>query len=683
MTVSLPKLISIESSESPTFTSEMRDANPGLYEFTWFEGVIPKNYHAPEESDLGSAGGKYARGLFSALYDIRANIDQGLEYAAQRGFQFYNMDPRYPDKAYTLSTKEIAEYLRIADTETLTGYYTWDPSTIIGIKGKKATGEGIQTNKQDIDYAQIFSKTSLPQFMSTDQKALAAFYNNNDDLIELLSRDQRISDENFARSFIAGALPDQLKKVSSDETGLDDILALDISKYNIDGSNPFNGDSIKQALKDGRLFQVDYNFMKDMKPGTYKSKTYNAGNPFNKPHGPSLKKYVYGATGYFIVPKSDTESNPIWCVAIQVKDNSVNNVLVQPKDAWSWLIAKGMLNASHYTYHEGVGHLGFTHLVNESVVTAMRRTMPIKHPIYHLLNKHFEGTRNINHLAFDSLIQPDASVDRLVGAQINDDASGHKDTVWGLIAERRANFNFKDNYLENKISQNGLEGIPEYPYRDDGRKIWSAIKKWVTQYVEHYYDDSKTDGSSSKYPVAYDQELQTWAALVSSTEPNVGGGLKGFGTDGKITSTSELIDICTMIIFTASAQHAAVNFTQKTDMIYLPAAPLSGFLSLEDFTKKSVGSHTKEDYLRFLPPLDVAFVQCSMLEMLGSVFHTQLGYYDDNIGSRVKPYFTDEAIRAYNSDFQDEINDRNESKFRSRHPYLAMLPSRLPQSINI
>ena len=94
--------------------------------------------------------------------------------------------------------------------------------------------------------------------------------------------------------------------------------------------------------------------------------------------------------------------------------------------------------------------------------------------------------------------------------------------------------------------------------------------------------------------------------------------------------------------------------------------------------------------MQFLPPIDVAMVQCSMLEMLGSIFHTKLGYYDDKMGAQVVPYFKDPAIVAFNKTFQEElavveetINERNEGSYRSEWPYLTMLPTRIPQSINI
>ena len=40
---------------------------------------------------------------------------------------------------------------------------------------------------------------------------------------------------------------------------------------------------------------------------------------------------------------------------------------------------------------------------------------------------------------------------------------------------------------------------------------------------------------------------------------------------GPVTSRAQLVDICTMVMFTSSAQHAAVNFPQKDIMAFAPA----------------------------------------------------------------------------------------------------------------
>ena len=68
-----------------------------------------------------------------------------------------------------------------------------------------------------------------------------------------------------------------------------------------------------------------------------------------------------------------------------------------------------------------------------------------------------------------------------------------------------------------------------------------------------------------------------------------------------------------------------------------------------------------------------------ILYFLGSVYYTRLGDYGDG-------YFTEPVIQDHLANFkqelleiEEEINERN----KTRTPYEFLLPSRIPQSINI
>jgi len=77
--------------------------------------------------------------------------------------------------------------------------------------------------------------------------------------------------------------------------------------------------------------------------------------------------------------------------------------------------------------------------------------------------------------------------------------------------------------------------------------------------------------------------------------------------------------------------------------------------------------------------LDRAKSQLDILYLLGSVYYTRLGDYGDD-------YFNDPVIQNHLDKFkqelikiEEEINERN----KTRTPYEFLLPSRIPQSINI
>ena len=111
-------------------------------------------------------------------------------------------------------------------------------------------------------------------------------------------------------------------------------------------------------------------------------------------------------------------------------------------------------------------------------------------------------------------------------------------------------------------------------------------------------------------------------------------------------------------------------------MTYMPNMALAGY---RPAPQTSIGI-TEADYFELLPPLSQAETQMNMTYLLGSIYHTQLGEYGDR-------YFTDIRVVELLRKFQDrlrkielEINARNETRFTH---YDVLLPSRIPQSINI
>ena len=137
--------------------------------------------------------------------------------------------------------------------------------------------------------------------------------------------------------------------------------------------------------------------------------------------------------------------------------------------------------------------------------------------------------------------------------------------------------------------------------------------------------------------------------------------MNNIGAGNRISTLAQLVELVTMVCFTASAQHAAVNYPQGTVMTYAPAMPLAGYTpSPVTQEGSSVG-----DYLKLLRPLEGAELQMEILYLLGSVYFTRLGDYGDN-------YFPDPVIKNH-------LVQRNQT----RTPYEFLLPSKIPQSINI
>ena len=219
--------------------------------------------------------------------------------------------------------------------------------------------------------------------------------------------------------------------------------------------------------------------------------------------------------------------------------------------------------------------------------------------------------------------------------------------------------------LPRTFSARGVDDpelLPVYPYRDDSLLYWEAIRQWVSEYLAVWYrTQADLDG---------DHELGAWFAELKAFD---GGRVPGLSSE--IGTLDYLIDVATLVVFTSSVQHAAVNFPQYDLMSYAPNMPLACYAPRP---KRKTGA-TEADYLKMLPPLDQAEYQLALGYVLGSVHYTTLGDYG-------RGHFRNRRVDDPLKTFQrrlGEIKKTIERRNRKRRPYRFLLPSGIPQSINI
>jgi len=445
-------------------------------------------------------------------------------------------------------------------------------------------------------------------------------------------------DEVFAYTRVAGYNPVMIERVTS----LGDRFPVTDEHYQaVMGTD----DSLAAAGQEGRLYLADYKILSGVINGTY----------------PHEQKYVYAPLALFALPKGSDTTRLLRPVAIQCGQTpGPDYPIVTPNSGkYAWLFAKTVVQIADANIHEAVTHLARTHLLVGVFAIATARQLPNTHPLRILLHPHFDSTLAINNAAQRILIAPGGGVDRLLSPSID---SSRVLAVLGLQS-----YGFNNAILPKQFQQRGVDDpnlLPVYPYRDDALLVWDAIHQWVSDYLNLYYPTDET--------IHKDIALQTWAAEISAYD---GGRIPDFGEDGGIKTLNYLIDATTLIIFTASAQHAAVNFPQKDLMGYAAAIPLAGYLPASTL-KREV---TEQDYLNLLPPLDQAQRQYNLLSLLGSVYYNKLGEYKQG-------YFTDEKVKPLLQAFQSHLQQvENTIKERNLHrpAYEYLLPSKIPQSINI
>ncbi|MBY0512807.1 MAG: hypothetical protein K2P78_02730 [Gemmataceae bacterium] len=438
-------------------------------------------------------------------------------------------------------------------------------------------------------------------------------------------------DETFAELRLAGPNPMMIRRVDA----VDSRFPVTDAHFQV----ALPGDTLAAAGAEGRLFLVDYRELDGLETAL-------------APGG--QQKYLYAPLALFAVNKATKKLTPI---AIQCKQRpGPDNPVFTPDDGYNWRIAKTVVEIDDGNYHEAVTHLGHTHLTIEPFAVAAHRRLAANHPLKVLLNPHFDGTLAINHLARTKLISPDGVVARLLGGSI--------DAVLGLSARGVQSQLFRDRMPPHELRNRGVadaDTLPHYPYRDDALLHWEAIREWVASYLRCFY--------RSDAEVAADPEVAGWLTEVAAKD---GGRINGVAP---ARTFGELVDVTSLVIFTASTQHAAVNFPQYDVMSYVPAMPLAGYAPAP--TAKT--GATEADYLAQLPPRDQAILQMNTGYMLGDVHYTKLGQYGDD-------YFGEPRVDELAGRFADRmvaVEKTIVGRNQTRRPYPFLVPSGVPQSINI
>lgn len=327
--------------------------------------------------------------------------------------------------------------------------------------------------------------------------------------------------------------------------------------------------------------------------------------------------------------------------------------VVRPADN-AWVLVRQAVQIADAIDHELRAHLAQTHFVSELVAIATHHCLCERHPLHALLAPHFTGTAFINDNARSTLIAAGGAVERVFAGEIG---SSRDFAVSALKSMELGNL-----AMPRRFELSGTTDLVDYPFRDDALSVWHEIRRWVHEYCAIYY--------GGEPELQADGELQDWFRALAS--PVSAGGVPGCP---KPTELSALEDLLTIVIFNASAQHAAVNFPQWTDMSFAPAFAGAAWAALPS-SATTVG--TQAAWLALLPPRRLALEQAEVLYTLGGVKYALLGEY---------PRFADARAEAAANRFrlrlaalEEELADRDLAR-PTQYPHLR--PSAIPRSVNI
>uniref|UniRef100_A0A3B3HEI2 Lipoxygenase domain-containing protein n=1 Tax=Oryzias latipes TaxID=8090 RepID=A0A3B3HEI2_ORYLA len=304
--------------------------------------------------------------------------------------------------------------------------------------------------------------------------------------------------------------------------------------------------TLRTEMKKGNIYLSDYNILDGVETNTINGRKQFLAAPLVLFH---KNKY-----------------NEMMPIAIQLKQKpGKDNPIFFPTDSeYDWLLAKTYVKSADFNLHELNFHLLRTHLLAEVFAVSLQRNLPRVHPVFKLLIRHTRYTLQINFLARNLLISK-------IGTVTLYTASGGKG-ILTLLDRSVSSMTYRSLCIPDDIADRGLEDVPNFYYRDDGLKLWNImhrllffwalVKSFVHDILSFYY---KNDGM-----VQNDAELQNWIQEIFEN---------GFlrrsetGIPQKFTTVAELVKFVTMVMFTCSAQHAAVNTGQYDLYGWMPNGP--------------------------------------------------------------------------------------------------------------
>jgi arachidonate 15-lipoxygenase len=470
-----------------------------------------------------------------------------------------------------------------------------------------------------------------------------------------------MTDARFAEQRLSGANPGAIKKLT---------LRTIPSTLDTEQLESKLGSDIATLISTRQLYFVDHTeILKDVQNGELTI-------PLPQPIGDlPISKFLPKAIALFEwVNEGDVrqKAGKLVPVAIQVdtSDTAGSAIFVPEDDNWNgkdnflWTIAKICFSITDANAHEMHTHLGIHHFAQEAFGAITPRQLATNHPLFLLLKPHLRFLVFNNKQGIEKLVQASGPVDILLAGNLESsmNIAINATKTWSLA------HSFEDDLTSRGV--NDKTELPHYPYRDDGKLIWQAIHDFVEEYLNLYYPGAAD--------ISGDVELQAWAAELASTSDS-GGNINGMPT--KIDTLTQLIDIATMIIFTNSAGHSAINFPQFPYMGFSPNMPLAAYADHRAFMgAKSRDVGQQMAFLQvFLPRQFTAALQIGITNALSAFHFDELGDYGDIFGdvqAKQAVYKFGQALQ----DIEQRIVARNRSRFV---PYQYLQPTEILNSASI
>lgn len=416
--------------------------------------------------------------------------------------------------------------------------------------------------------------------------------------------------------------------------------------------NPVQGEEInlETALQANRLYILDYQVFDDILPAELEDQ---------------LGRYIQAPICLLYVDDHQ-QLIPI-AIQLQYQNESAKekvNRIITPKSKDEWLAAKIAVSSADAAYQGIISHLLYTHLIIEPCGVSTYRKLSPQHIVYQLLKPHYFNTFAINNMARSTFLGRGGFFD-VTGSLGYTGSNELLNRAYNGYQDKFPRLDFYKLALPYNLQSRDVAKLPNYYYRDDAILIWDAIQKYVSDILQSHY---KSDAD-----IINDQELQAWKEELI-TKGNIKGLLPP-EKDNQLNTVDDLISIATIIVFTATAQHAAVNFGQYDYAAWIPNNPFALYQPFQN-GKEPI------PVIKLLPNRFDSIQQIILVKVLTIA----PPYSSKSLLSLINP-FSDDLDRQIFDQFQSNLQ-QIETHLSTRNaslskPYVYLLPSRIPQSIAI
>ncbi|KAM3869033.1 polyunsaturated fatty acid lipoxygenase ALOX15B [Diretmus argenteus] len=402
-----------------------------------------------------------------------------------------------------------------------------------------------------------------------------------------------------------------------------------------------DGSSLEQELKKGTIYLLDYEMLD--------------GVPANEING---KPAFIAAPLCLLHLNQQGELMPI-AIQLQQTPGPQNPVFLPSDPVCDWLLAKMWVHSADFQYHQVVSHYLKTHMLAELCCGATIRQLPEVHPVHQLLMPHVKMSLQINYQARVSLLAPGGAFDKAI-------ACGLK-AFPVLLSQASARIQYRSLCVPDDLADRGLDHLPQCYYAQDALRVWDTLHRFVVRWMDLYYHGDED--------VQQDSELQHWIREIHSHGfPQV----QDSGLPQSLETRAELSQFVTMLVFSSSALHAAVNFSQVDFDSWFPNCPTS----MSRPPPQTKGTMTEDELLSFLPDVNSTCTVLTTLRLLGqpATDYVPLCHYQEEVFRHGAPARLVEEVQAELKAISDDITERNR-KLELPYPYLS--PGRIENSVTI